>query len=132
MSSEESEITLSDEEFTDEIEATFPLRGMSYNSAIAIAQGGWLYKKPICKKYQEVIKDLIKDFKKIDAKEIEASYLFSFKGNKKLDVANFEKLLTDSFNKVLFEDDSLIYKMHLEKRMNCTKDTIKITLKKIK
>ena len=119
-------------EIDSEVEIILPLRGISYNSACKITKGGWLYKSKHCKQFQQLVYDLVKHHKQIEGEQLEVEYTFYFRGHKKLDVANYEKLLSDALNKVLFEDDSLIFTMLLHKQMGCDSDSIKVRVKKIK
>ena len=58
-------------------------------------------------------------------------YRFYFKGKRRLDVANFEKPLTDSLEGYLFRNDSQFDEVHLYVCRDCKKDRIEIQIQKI-
>lgn len=62
--------------------------------------------------------------------EIEVKLFFGSK-RKKLDIDNFGKLLLDSCNKIIWEDDSQIVKQTVEKKYSRENPRIELEIKKI-
>jgi len=55
-----------------------------------------------------------------------------FGDKRKRDIDNYSKIVLDSMNKTVYDDDHQIKKMHIEKFYDKIKPRVEVTIKKIK
>ena len=106
---------------------TLPIVACSINKYYRSWKGKVLISKD-GREFKKRIMLLLGNCEKVYGK-IELFITLYFKDNRKRDVDNYAKVLIDCLKNNLFEDDDMIYKLHMEKKIGQEEEKICIEIK---
>jgi Holliday junction resolvase RusA-like endonuclease len=97
------------------LDIEFDILPPSVNQLYRKNSHGFIYVTPKIVEFKKFVKnELSKLNLKPSIKKIRLDIVFDIKGKRNRDIDNMLKVLLDSFNKLVFEDDSQVFELHVK------------------